>query len=472
MKKILLLITIICYVSFSQNFDLRSGKLNLNIKFPPPDSIKPQLKINKPPKLPFFPLYSLDTIYSIKGAVEDNSGKVKIHLDKKLKGTFTNGPFSFDVVLAAGRNTLVIDAFDRRENHALDTLVIIQDPKADISPPIIKILEPTTLIHRGIKVVPKYVTADSIFSVKGKVSDQSEILGVWVNKIPVDSLYEDEFQFTFYDGMPDSIMVEAADNFGNLTSEVYYAFNTETETLDSTVFKYHALLICIQDYLDKNIDPLEYPITNGELLKDILVKNYTFPPENIYFLKNPTRAQILSEFQKLRRKLNETDNLLIFYAGHGTWDEEILQGYWLPVDAKLDDQNNWLTNSVIKDYIKGIKTKHTLLIADACFAGNFFRSVEVDQNSEISFKEIYKYPSRRAITSGDLNSKVLDKSVFIKYLLAKLSDNGEKYWEAEKLFRALKDAVIYNTPNRQIPLYGIIEESGDEGFGDFIFIHK
>lgn len=472
MKKILLLIFICCQIVLPQRFESKSGRLNINIKYPPPDSLTPILKITKPPKLRGFPIYSIDPIYSVKGFVEDNSGKVKIKLNDELKGIFTNGPLSIESKLSQGQNILVFDVFDKRDNHTMDTLIIFFDSKADITPPIIKITEPSTLAHRGIKIIPKYSTKDSLFLIKGKVSDENNIYGVWVNSIPIDSLFDDQFQFVFNDGMPDSITLTAADSYGNLSSDTYFAYNTTSEPLDTAQISYHALIITVQDYRDKNIDPLEYPIVNGDALRNVLISNYTFKNENIYSLKNPTRAQILLEFQRLRKTLKESDNLLIFYAGHGYWDSEIQQGYWLPVDAMLNDPGNWLANSDIKDFIRGIKTKHTLLIADACFAGNFFRSLQNSSNTEVSFNALYQYQSRKALTSGALDSKVLDKSVFAKYLIQKLTDNSEKYWESEKLYQSMKDAVRYNTPNRQVPQWGIIEETGDDGFGDFIFIHK
>ncbi len=61
--------------------------------------------------------------------------------------------------------------------------------------------------------------------------------------------------------------------------------------------------------------------------------------------------------------------MLIFYAGHGHRGEEMNQGYWLPRDAKGDNNSNWLSNSDLTDQLKVIDSKHTLVISDACFSG-------------------------------------------------------------------------------------------------------
>ena len=77
------------------------------------------------------------------------------------------------------------------------------------------------------------------------------------------------------------------------------------------------------------------------------------------------------------------------------------------------------------------------------------------------------------MTSGTKNDKVPDKSVFIEYLIQKLEANQEKYWQADQLYQSLKSKVSYNTPDNQVPAYGVIQETGDEGgLGDFILVRK
>jgi hypothetical protein len=74
------------------------------------------------------------------------------------------------------------------------------------------------------------------------------------------------------------------------------------------------------------------------------------------------------------------------------------------------------------------------------------------------------------MTSGALN-QVPDKSVFLEYLIKRLEENQSKYLPAEQLFSSFKMAVINNSPEEQVPQYGEVKETGDEG-GDFIFIRK
>jgi hypothetical protein len=156
--------------------------------------------------------------------------------------------------------------------------------------------------------------------------------------------------------------------------------------------------------------------------------------------------------------------------GHGFWDEARNQGYWFPSDARRQNRSTWLTNADLKEYISAIKSKHTLLISDACFSGGIFKSRSVMAGASRAVKELYELPSRKAMTSGTLK-EVPDQSVFIQYLVKRLQQNTEKYLSAEQLYSTLRIAVINNSANGQVPQFGEIKESGDEG-GDFIFIKK
>jgi hypothetical protein len=160
--------------------------------------------------------------------------------------------------------------------------------------------------------------------------------------------------------------------------------------------------------------------------------------------------------------------VVIFFAGHGYWDPELRQGYWLPANARKDDRTDWISNSTIRDYIPGIKTQHTLLIADACFSGSIFtesRAIRPD----VAIEKIYEYQSRKAITSG-VNT-VPDQSVFLMYLVKRLRENPDRYLAAEALYIRMREAVISNSVNNQMPRYGRIDGAEDEG-GDFVFTRK
>jgi Caspase domain len=233
--------------------------------------------------------------------------------------------------------------------------------------------------------------------------------------------------------------------------------------------KYIALVIGISNYNNARLN-LDRPLKDAQRLRQVLTTHYTFDPKQIIFLTNPTRQQIIKELFGLRKKVGKKDNLLIFYAGHGHWDEAAKQGYWWPRDASPDDPANWLSNGDLKEQIRGIPSSHTLVISDACFSGAIFktRSASEIKNAPADIVMLYRQQSRRAITSGTLTT-VPDQSVFFDHLVKQMTDNKEKYISSQFLFDAIRQRVINNS--MIVPQDGVINDTGDEG-GDFIFIRK
>lgn len=233
--------------------------------------------------------------------------------------------------------------------------------------------------------------------------------------------------------------------------------------------KYHALVIGASDYQNQEL-ALERPVKDAEQFRTLLIDDYNFEKRDVDLLLNPTRQDILKELMQLRKQLSKRDNLLIFYAGHGYWDADALQGYWWPVDATAGDPTYWLSNSDLRDQIRSIKTAHTLLISDACFSGGILKNRDAGDidKAPADIILLYKHPSRRAITSGSL-SAVPDQSVFFRYLVSTLENNPEKFLSSQALFDHIRKAVINNS--LVVPQDGVILDTGDEG-GDFIFIRK
>lgn len=255
------------------------------------------------------------------------------------------------------------------------------------------------------------------------------------------------------------------------TTKKIYQVETPAKSNDMISEKgnYYALMIGVDKYGDAEIVDLENPIADSKTLGNVLIENYTFPEENVQYLENPTRSDLIDALDGLSQRLSKEDNLLIFYAGHGFWDEDKKTGYWIPSDGKKSSTANWFRNTTLTDQLRAIDTKHTLLIADACFSGSIFKSRSISiAEEEVVIKKLYDLPSRKAMTSGTL-TEVPDESEFMKYLAKRLTENEEKYIPSSELFSSFRRAVINNSD--VVPQHGTIQKAGDEG-GDFIFIRK
>jgi hypothetical protein len=232
--------------------------------------------------------------------------------------------------------------------------------------------------------------------------------------------------------------------------------------------KYYALVIGIDKYSDPLINPLDFCIRDASAFYNTLTKNYTFEKENVTLLKDATYDDIQNALEEFAKKVKPVDNFLIFYAGHGYWNKASETGFWIPSDGQKNSTRKWFRNSVLRDFLKEINSKHTLLITDACFSGGIFKTRTAFADASAAINRLYELPSRKAMTSGNL-TEVPDQSVFLKYLIDKLEKNSEKYLSSEQLFSSFRIAVMNNSDTQ--PLYGEIKDVGDEG-GDFIFIHR
>ncbi|MEP4533459.1 MAG: caspase family protein [Cyclobacteriaceae bacterium] len=255
--------------------------------------------------------------------------------------------------------------------------------------------------------------------------------------------------------------------------ETKKTFFVETPSVNNDLIShegdFYALLIGVNDYEDPEISDLDKPIEDAKMLGEVLRNKYTFEGKNISYLENPTRSDLVNALDKLSQDLGPEDNLLIFYAGHGFWDADKKTGYWIPANGRNNSTADWFRNTTLTDQLRSINTKHTLLVADACFSGSIFKSRSVSiAEDEIAIKKLYELPSRKAMTSGTL-TLVPDESEFMKYLVKRLDENTETYLPAADLFGSFRRAVINNSD--LVPQYGTIQKAGDEG-GDFIFILK
>lgn len=234
--------------------------------------------------------------------------------------------------------------------------------------------------------------------------------------------------------------------------------------------KFYAIIVGVDQYDDSEIIDLDNPVNDAERFYNVLIDNYSYKKEDVVVMSNSTKDEFLIQLDRFSEILNEEDNLLVFFAGHGYWDENFSEGYWFLRDSQKNARRTWLANNTIQSYLRGIKAKNILLIADSCFSGSIFkgRSVGIENASAIS--EIYDTPSRKAMTSGNL-SEVPDNSVFIEFLIKRLSENQQKFLTAGDLFSKLKIAVINNSVNAQIPQFGTITATGDEG-GGFLFVRN
>jgi len=360
-----------------------------------------------------------------------------------------------------------------KQEISVDYLNITYPSASYNTPPEVVILEPT--VQRGFKIVKT-----KRILVRGKATDKDGIFEVIINGI--DARLSEDGSFTANVPLKigtNDLIVKATDIKQATSTKKFVIKRKSPDVVDPVVVvnkdkdlnigfgEYYALLIGVSDYGDGAIQDLGgLPTKDAQDLANVLVTKYNFKKENVVVLnKSPKANDIIKEFSKLKKKVTNKDNLLVFYAGHGVYDEVSQIGHWLPSDADMEYELNLISNSQVVDFLKGIQSKHTLLVSDACFSGSIFKTRSFEKSPK-SIQKKYELTSRKAITSGTLKT-VPNKSMFLKYLLKRLENNQNKYLSARKLFDRIEEPVMNNSPNT--PQYGTIFGIGDEG-GDFIFI--
>ncbi len=324
-----------------------------------------------------------------------------------------------------------------------------------------------------VHVQGRIVHESKSISLIGRASDPEGINIFLINKTPVELSETGIFQYNLDLKQGENPLdLVAVNNKGKMSELKLLIECTAEDALingpevpEISKGKYYALFIGINEYQDPDIEDLDNPINDAQSLYNVLLSKYTFEEDNIQFLKNPTQDELITALDDFSRKLTSNDNLLIFYAGHGYWDERGKVGYWFPSDASRNSTVNWFRNSTLRDFIGSIEARHTLLVADACFSGAIFKSRAAFTTPK-GIERLYELPSRKAMTSGNL-LEVPDESVFLKYLVKRLEENEEKFLTSEFLFSSFKTSVLNNSAN--VPQFGVIQNVGDEG-GDFVFI--
>ncbi|MFK8044052.1 MAG: caspase family protein [Crocinitomicaceae bacterium] len=262
------------------------------------------------------------------------------------------------------------------------------------------------------------------------------------------------------------IAIEASDINGNTAIKKISIFRKEFD-LDalSLESKNHILIISIDDYA--HWPKLNNAVSDADHLEKVLKSKYGFEEANIIRVQDTlaNRQGIIDGFKKLIGAVGPNDNVIVYFSGHGYFDAELGEGYWIPVDAKKGADGDYLPNSFMMQLMKKVNSKHLFLVADACFSGSLFN------NSNRGYTEnVGSYKSRWGLASGRLeyvsDGKVGEHSPFNKYLVEYLIKNDKSEFSVSEMIQYVKIKVANETSQSPIgnPLTGL----GDEG-GEFIF---
>jgi len=335
--------------------------------------------------------------------------------------------------------------------------------------PDIQVLEP-----RDLKPGETFLTNMQSIPLVVKLTSPAEGLKVYINNVEIKPTANGDILTHTYNLVAgtNSLYISLMEDGKELKELAYTLLYTEPvknlSPFATPDGKYYALIIANNTYNENSgMMSLKRPIADATALKEVLATRYTFDWNNIMTLYDRSKMDVEVSLEELQKRVRPEDNLLIFYAGHGKMDMEADIGYWLLSDATRS-RYTWLSNSIITDFIKVCKTRHVLLIADACYAGSIYSSRGMMDNASMAIKDLIKSKSRKALTSGG-TTEVTDESKFAEILVEQLKANTDQFLPSLQLYNLLQKPVLANSLTS--PRWGPINNVGDDN-GDFVFILK
>lgn len=244
---------------------------------------------------------------------------------------------------------------------------------------------------------------------------------------------------------------------------------------------YKAIVIGINDYQTLSGDgwgKLGTARGDAEAVAKVLEDKYGFETKRLLD-GGATRAAVLEALDELVA-CGPQDACVVYFAGHGFYDDALSEGYWIPADARRTadgrlTKEDWLWNSTITKIVSASLARHILVIADSCYGGSLFRGDAVS-TPPAGDREWYgralEKPSRYLIASGDMEP-VPDSggrhSVFAQELLNYLDHSDKTVFSASDLGLSLRQKVSAQTG--QMVRMGPLAVSSHAG-GEFVFVQR
>jgi hypothetical protein len=228
-----------------------------------------------------------------------------------------------------------------------------------------------------------------------------------------------------------------------------------------------------------NWTSLVNPIFDSRSIAEELKKTYKFKVE---IVENATQAEVLKKLREYGEKqYKPLDQLFVFFAGHGTYDQTFGEGFVVTKESMLNDEGktSYLSHNRLRSIINNIPCEHIFLTMDVCFGGTFDAALA---NSRGQDDEVYReqsqaefltrkltYKTRKYLTSGGkayVSDGIPGKhSPFAKSFLEALTSQGGKDG-----ILTIQEIYTFVEKLKNPPRLG---EFGDNAPGsDFLFVVK
>ncbi|PZR39119.1 MAG: hypothetical protein DI538_07700 [Azospira oryzae] len=223
-------------------------------------------------------------------------------------------------------------------------------------------------------------------------------------------------------------------------------------------------------------DDLVNPVDDAHAIAQELKDKFGFVVD---LVENPTDDQIWEKLREYNeRRFSPQDQLLIFFAGHGHYDESFGEGFVVAKNSLSNDKSRttYLSHNRLRGVINNIPCNHILLTMDVCFGGTLdpviarsrgAADVEVSVNQMLIRK--WSHRTRKYLTSGGkeyVSDGIVGKhSPFAGKLIESLRSMG-----GDDRILTLTEIQANLEKLKQQPRFGSFGE--DEALSDFVFVGK
>jgi hypothetical protein len=237
--------------------------------------------------------------------------------------------------------------------------------------------------------------------------------------------------------------------------------------------KDYAIFLATDQY--DNSNDLVNPIFDSRTLAKELQERYGF---EVKIVENANQDMVFNTLRECATiNYKPQDQLFIFFAGHGQYDETFGEGFVVATDSKKNDpgKNSYISHNRLRSNIDNIKCEHVMLLMDVCFGGTFDPILASSRNlyDEIDNKEFtvkkLSTRTRKFFTSGS-KEYVSDgtpgsHSPFTVRLLEALKTSG-----GEDRLLTFSEINIFMQKLQTTPRFGSF--GTDQAGSEFLFISK
>jgi hypothetical protein len=402
------------------------------------------------------------------------SGKIK---DKSRIKSFTingetvamaekNGEYDFLSEVSVGTGDRItftaVDDYDNRKE------LVFPVKRTEINPPLISLIAPYTTDEGRVMLD----SPTPNIAIQGRITDESPVRSITIGDISA-SYRRDELNPRFTAVVDISNLtkftVVAEDIYGN-RKETEFVIDREGADLAASNPMGKTWVVFIENSSYESFPSLDGPIKDVSSIQRALA-NYQV--NNIIHKKDMTRSEMDRYFNIELRDLvkkNQVKSLLVWYAGHGKYINEI--GYWIPVDAKRDDEFTYYNINTLKAGLQGYGEGlvHTLVISDACESGaGFYTAMRSTGEAPTCDNAIVTGAKSAQVFSSAGYELAADNSKFSATFANTLLSNRNACIPIETVVKSVIDAV--KDDKGQKPKFGRIQGLEDMS-GTFFFIAK